>query len=712
MPLSPRALLLAGAALAAVSLGPVAHAGEVGAEGVRTGETAAVVDADAGAADTQVDGVVVTGARTRTSAVTGLDMSLRETPQSVTILDQARIRNFGLTSVNDLLTQVTGVNVEKVETDRTYYNSRGFDITNFQVDGIGLPLIWGIQFGDLDTVLFDRVEVVRGANSMMTGTGNPSATVNYVRKRPTDSFQASAALQYGSWDDYRLEADVAGPLNADGTVRGRLIYANEDKDSYLDHYHVNRNVYAALLAWDVTPKLTATAGYSLQDNRARGVLWGALPLNYKDGTLVDYPRSASTSADWTYWNVRDQTTFTELDYKFDNGWRIKATGTYKRFHEKAKLLYAYDNPDPDTGLGVLGMSGIYPSKYENFILDAYVSGPFQLFGRTHQLVVGGQTSKSTGEEWEDFALDTQIPYPAVGLWGSQQVAEPAYPGAELQSDQTDRLSRFYAAAHFSLTDQLKVVAGFNALKLKSKGYSYGVDTPRDEEKVSPYVGAVYDLTPNVSLYASYTDIFNPQSEVDIDHQTLAAAHGKSYEAGVKSEWFDHRLYLTGAVFRSQQADLAEYAGAFDNGQSYYAGIDTKVTGYELEATGAITDRWAVSAGWTQLKIEGENDQPARTYLPRKTFKATTTYTVPSLRNLTVGAAVRWQSEVSMVDIAPIEQKAYGVVDLMAGVDVTEKVRATLNLRNAADEKYLTSLMWNQSYYAAPRSVSLRLDYSF
>jgi outer membrane receptor for ferric coprogen and ferric-rhodotorulic acid len=696
-----RALLLAGASVAAVSWSGSALAAD-----------APAATADAGSAENQVDGVVVTGARTRTSAVTGLDMSLRETPQSVTILNQARIRDFGLTSVNDLLAQVTGVNVEKVETDRTYYNSRGFDITNFQVDGIGLPLIWGIQFGDLDTVLFDRVEVVRGANSMMTGTGNPSATVNYVRKRPTDTFKASGALQYGSWDDYRLEADVAGPLNKSGTVRGRLIYANEDKGSYLDYYHVNRNVYSGVLAWDVTPKLTATAGYSLQDNRSRGVLWGALPLNYSDGTLVDYPRSASTSADWTYWNVKDQTAFTELDYKFDNGWQIKATGTYKRFNEKAKLLYAYDNPDPATGLGVKGMSGIYPSKYENFILDAYASGPFQLFGRTHQLVVGGQTSKSTGKEWEDFALDTEIPYPAVGLWGSQQPAEPAYPGAYLASDQTDRLSRFYAAAHFSITDQFKVVAGFNALKLKSKGYSYGTDTPRDEEKVSPYVGGVYDLNQNVSLYASYTDIFNPQSDVDIDHQTLPAAHGKAYEAGIKSEWFDHRLYLTGAVFKSEQGDLAEYAGAFPNGQSYYTGIDTEVTGYELEANGALTDRWTLSAGWTQLKVEGENDQPTRTYLPRKTFKATTTYTFPELRNLKVGAALRWQSRVSMVDIAPIEQDAYGIVDLMAGVDVTDKIRATLNVDNVADEKYLTSLMWNQSYYAAPRSVSLRLDYTF
>ncbi|HWW25195.1 MAG TPA: TonB-dependent siderophore receptor [Caulobacter sp.] len=695
---SPRALLMAAAALVALSSAAVAQAEETGPA------------ADEAAVENQVDGVVVTGARTRTSAVTGLDMSLRETPQSVTILDQARIRNFGLTSVNDLLAQVTGVNVEKVETDRTYYNSRGFDITNFQVDGIGLPLIWGIQFGDLDTVLFDRVEVVRGANSMMTGTGNPSATVNYVRKRPSDAFKASAALQYGSWDDYRLEADISGPLNAAGTVRGRLIYANEDRGSYLDYYHVNRNVYSGLLAWDVTPKLTVTTGYALQDNRSRGVLWGALPLLYSDSTRVDYPRSASTSADWTYWNVKDQTAFTELDYRFDNGWELKATGTYKRFHENAKLLYAYGNPDPDTGLGVKGMSGVYPSKYENFILDAYASGPFQLFGRTHQLVVGGQTSKSTGKEWEDFALDSEIPYPAIGLWGSQQVAEPAYPGADLKSDQTDRLSRFYGAAHFSVAEPLKIVAGFNALKLKSKGYSYGADTPRDEKKVSPYVGAVYDLNPNVSLYASYTDIFNPQSERDISNRNLPAAHGKAYEAGVKSEWFDHRLYLTGAVFRSQQDDLAIAVG-MDGTRTIYAGLDTRVTGYELEATGALTDRWTVSAGWTQLKIEGEEDEN-REYLPRRTFKATTAYTFPQLRNLTIGGAVRWQSAVSMVDIAPVEQKAYGVVDLMAGVDLTDKVRATLNVKNAADKTYLTSLMWTQSYYAAPRSVSLRLDYSF
>lgn len=694
---SLRAFLLAGAALIGA-----------GAPGLALAE-----DTPAAGADSQVvEGVVITGARTRTSAVTGLDMSLRETPQSVTLVGQERIKAFALTDVNQLLAQVTGVNVEKVETDRTYYNSRGFDITNFQVDGIGLPLIWGIQFGELDTVLFDHVEAVRGANSMMTGTGNPSATINYVRKRPTKTFQASAALQYGSWDNYRLETDVSGPLNASGTLAGRLIYANEDKDSYLDHYKVNRNVYGALLAWDATPHLTATVGWSMQDNRARGNNWGALPLVYSDGTRIDYPRSASTGADWTHWNVKDQTAFAELAWHFDNGWQIKTIGTFKRFEENAKLLYAYGNPDKTTGLGVKGMSGVYPSIYESYTLDAYASGPFRLLGREHQLVIGGQTSRSHDHEYEDFSQD-EIDYPAVQDWGRLQVAEPTYPGAYLAADQVDRLTRFYAAAHLNLTDRLKVVGGFNALWLRSKGFSYAVDQGRDANKVSPYVGAVYDLNDNISLYANYTDIFNPQVEVDINHDKLDPAHGKSYEAGFKSEWFGKRLYLTGAVFTSRQANLAEYAGTFaDSTKSYYAGVDTKATGYELEAVGAINDQWRVSLGWTDLTIKDGDGNKTRLYTPRKTLKASTTYTIPSIRNLTVGAQVRWQDDIQGQDIVPVTQKAYGVLDLMAGIDMTEKVRATVNVKNATDKTYLASLMWSQAYYAAPRSVSLRLDYAF
>jgi outer membrane receptor for ferric coprogen and ferric-rhodotorulic acid len=108
------------------------------------------------------------------------------------------MEDFRLDTINDVLAN-TGVTVEKVETNRTYYTARGFDITNFQMDGIGVPMTYSLQYGDIDMAMFDRVEIVRGANGLSSSTGNPSATVNFIRKRPTDDFQASAGLTIGSW---------------------------------------------------------------------------------------------------------------------------------------------------------------------------------------------------------------------------------------------------------------------------------------------------------------------------------------------------------------------------------------------------------------------------------------------------------------------------------------------------------------------------------
>jgi outer membrane receptor for ferric coprogen and ferric-rhodotorulic acid len=653
--------------------------------------------------------IVVEGRRAASTGATGLSLTPMETPQSVTIVDRQQIVDFNLRNADDLLDLVPGVNVQRTETERTVYDSRGFDITNFEVDGTGLPLISGIQFGQLDTAIFDRVEIIRGADSMLTGTGNPSATVNYVRKRPTKDFMLSATAEYGSWNDGRFEGDISGPLNQQGTLRGRFVYAYEDQDSYLDYYRRNRNVFYGVADWDVTSNLTLTAGYSIQDNRAKGNMWGTLPLTYSDGTYIDYPVSASTAADWTYWNIRDESAFAEALYKLDDGWTAKGMFTYKGFTEHAKLLYASGYPDKATGLGVSAMSGIYPSFYDQYMLDISADGPFTLFGRDHELVVGFNGSRNRGREFENFSTESPL-YPPVFDWSHVQVPEPSYPGAYLAADITDRLYRFYAATHLNITDRLKGIVGFNVVSLTSTGFSYGVDETRDETAASPYAGIMYDLTPNIALYASYTDIYNPQSDVDITHHRLASAHGESIEGGLKTQWLDKRLDITAAGFRGSQANLAQFAGTFPDGKSYSSGIDTFVTGYEFEITGHLTDDWTIAGGWTQLSIEDEQGNPTRTFTPTETLKLSTVYTVPSLSELKLGAALRWQNATTMPDIILLRQPAYAVVDLMAGIQVMEGLRATLNLRNLADEKYLNSLEWNQAYYAAPRSVTFSLEY--
>ncbi len=660
------------------------------------------------------------------AGATGLDLSLRETPQSVTVISAAQIRQFGLTDANQMLATIPGINVEADETDRTYYNSRGFDIVNFQVDGVGQPLDWGLQVGALDTAVYDRVEAIRGATGMLTGTGNPSATINYIRKRPTKTFQGDINASYGSWNTARLTADVSGPLNTDGTIEGRFVYAGTRSDSYLDYYGVDRNVYYGVLSWDITPKLKATAGYSQQDNLAHGNTWGALPLVYSDGTPIDYDVSANSGAPWTYWNTHDHQTFGELSYGFDNGWTIKGIYTRKSYNEDAKLLYPSGTPDPVTGLGVDAYSGIYPSLLKQDMFDVIANGNVSLFGREHQVVFGINSAHAASYKWEQFA--DLFAYPAILNGVITPPAEPTYPAAYLAEQIKTDTTRAYGAIHLNLTDKLKAIVGFNAVDLKSIGASYGVEENRAENKVSPYVGAVYDATANVSLYASYSDIFNPQSQSDINFHRFDAATGKSYEAGLKSEWFDNRLYATAAVFKSEQYGLAEFAGYLQStdptaagyiadpalaGKSYYVGIDTLVKGYELEVAGKITPTWTVNGGWTDLSIKDPSGANVRTYLPRKTLKLSTTYGLPQYRDLKLGAAVRWQSEVSTIAGGyPFSQKAYSVVDLMASIKVTDTVRASLNVKNALDKKYFGGLQWDQAFYAAPSSVSVSLDYSF
>lgn len=159
----------------------------------------------------------------RSRAATGLALTAQETPQAISTLTRAQLDDLGLNTVNDALMYAPGVTVERVETDRTYYTARGFDIDHFQLDGVGLPFTNGAQWGDVDTLIYDRIEVLRGANGLLTGTGQPSATLNFVRKRPTTAFQASGSASIGSWQTRRLTGDVSGALNADGGVRGRLV---------------------------------------------------------------------------------------------------------------------------------------------------------------------------------------------------------------------------------------------------------------------------------------------------------------------------------------------------------------------------------------------------------------------------------------------------------------------------------------------------------
>ena len=643
------------------------------------------------------------------STATGLDLGLRETPQSISVITQSQMDDFRLNSINDVLDSVPGISVERVETDRTYYSARGSDITNFQVDGIGMPMPYGLIDGDIDSAVYDRIEVIRGANGLLAATGNPSATINFVRKRPTADFNAEAEVSAGSWNNYRLEGDVSGTLNEAGNLRGRVIVVKQDRDSYLDRYQHDKTVLYGILEADIGDSTLLTLGHTYQDNDADSPMWGALPLIDSAGRRVHYDASASTATDWSYWKSRDYRTFAELAHEFANGWQAKAVVTHRRNTEDSKLFFV-------NGVTVDSMTA-FPSKYsmENtqWIGDVYAKGPFTLAGREHELVVGAQWARSDLEAKSRYGTDFGTLTLKEMLAGSRP--DNTYPAFSGGADFRDKRHSLYSAVHFNVTDRLDLIGGARMTSVESIGESYGV--PREVEhndKVTPYAGIVFALTDTHSVYASYTDIFNPQSEVDINRKPLAPLEGKSYETGIKSEWLGKKLNSTLALYRSKQDNVAESAGTIPaSADTYYRGVKATTKGVELDVAGEVTDRLKVQGGYSAMSLEGGDGESVKTYVPRHMFTLSTTYRVPMVEGLKVGMDVKWRGDIHReVSGYRVYQDSYTLVDLMASYDIDKRTTLALNLDNVTNEKYLTSLLWDQSFYGTPRSATLTLNWKY
>lgn len=653
-----------------------------------------------------------------TTSATRLNNSIRETPQSISVITREQLDDFRILSVNDALSYVTGIKVEQFETDRTEYTARGLNITSFQIDGLNSPISFsGTNYGDLDVAVYDRIEVLRGANGLIAGTGNPSATINFIRKRATKDFQAKFDLSAGSWDNFRLDADVSAALNADGSVRGRLVAVHQDKNSYLDRYGAERNVVYGVLEADITENTSIAIGHTYQKNDASGNNFGSLPLLYTDGSKRYYKVSDSVATDWAYMKVNTNVSFAELTHYLNNDWNVKGQLTHKETDSEGRYNYIDGNEDRTTGLGSFtSYPYIYSFKTKDHVADIYANGPFELAGRKHELVVGATWNKSYMTEYSRTG-DTLGTTFVSSFDDLANFPMPTFGAKSKSSDYQSTTTNIYTAAKLNPTDDLKVTVGGSLLSYELEGAAYGTpQEAKEHNKFTPYIGAVYDLNDIHSVYASYTGIYRPQVEIGADLKALAPLKGKNYEAGVKSEWFNKSLNSSFALFRTEQENQAQAVGTSGT-RTIYEGIQATTKGYEFDMSGEVTNSLSLNAGYTRLmSVKGDQDQNVNPFIPRHLVHLTTVYKVPFVQNLKVGASVNWQSDTH-VDIGTVRyvQDSYATLNLMANYKIDEHWSAAVNLYNVTDEKYLSSMRYasfGQSFYAAPFSGLATLTWKY
>jgi len=672
----------------------------------------------------------------RSRSATPLSMSLRDTPQSVTVVTQQRIEDQNLVTVTDVVNNVTGVSVNQYETNRAGFTARGFDIDNLQIDGV--PTTWdqpwssGEVLGSL--AIYDRVEVVRGATGLMTGAGNPSAAINLVRKRASSkTLTGSAELGIGRWDERRGQIDVSSGLNESGSIRGRVVGEYLEGDSWVALQKKKDKTFYATVEADLTPNTVLSAGYSRQETDPKAPMWGGLPFWYTDGTEANWDVSKTTAADWARWSTEYENYFAKLEHRFDNGWQVNATFARGDRSADSKLLYLSGVPDRQTGLGMFAFSGSYLTHTTQNDFGLHASGPFELFGRKHEAAFGYMHMKqhfNSDSRNADFgSVDSSVGN--FNNWNGAAYPEPAWSAPAFYESSQTRQEGLYGVARFSITDPLKAIIGARVTNYDKRGY--GLYTPeyrlKYDNEITPYAGLVYDLSNNYSVYASYTDIFQPQNLKDLAGNNLDPIKGKSYEAGVKGEFFDGRLNASFAVFQTRQDKLGQEAGLVDrdgNGplapEAYYrAARGAKSEGYEFDLAGQLARGWNASLGFSQFRARDAADVDINSVYPRKLLRVFTTYTLPGeLSGLTVGGGVNWEGRTYTVDPnAPagtnglINQDSFALINLMARYDITKQLSVQANVNNVTDKKHFGMFAaYGALTYAAPRSASLLVKYRF
>ncbi|WPP01904.1 TonB-dependent siderophore receptor [Pseudomonas sp. HR96] len=665
----------------------------------------------------QADGQSQGYAGKTASSTTRLGLSDKENPQAVTTVTRQELDDFRLNSVKQALRAAPSVTVEQTETDRTEFTSRGFDIGTFEYDGMGMPFTQTLLAGDQDMAEFEQVDILHGANGLMSGAGNPSATVNFVRKRPTDTAQAKVGISVGAWDTYREDVDVSGPLTDSGNVRGRFIYAHDKGNSYLDRYSHETTVAAGLLAFDLTDADTLTVGFSQHDSDSNGSTWGNLPLVDADGNAIHYSsRSSNIGQKWTYWDVHTQRAFAELKHDFGNGWNSKLTVTGVRQTQDTDMFYIQSVAGDDA----LSYPTHITSKSNQLIGEAQVSGPFSLFGREHDLTFGANYGRSHLKANEHDLTPTEelgsyyLPSFAGALAGTLTRPDLNYTYDTDNQNYTDTEKSLYAGARFSLADDLHWIVGARMLSADASGLNYGSDYyTREHGKVTPYTGLVYDLNDQWSLYGSWTKIYAPNYIVDANGKLLAPLEGVSEEIGVKGA-LDSGLNVTAALFKTRQQNVGEATGAYIGSQAIYDPQDYKSHGIELQADGELAPGLDILAGYTYVRIDDDNGDRARRYVPTHSVRGLATYRLPFMPKAKVGTRLSWQGPVQSDVTSEIRQNAYALVDLMASYDIDSHWSTALNLNNVTDRKYLQSLYNSATTanYGAPRNVTASLTWTY
>jgi len=693
-----------------------------------------------GAPGAEVEEVTVTGNRflsIDTSGTTNLPLPIEKVPQSISLVSGAFIKAANLKTLGEIAEYTAGAtNVGDPGGNGSVLRLRGFS-GGRSVDGLPLNISNGTSY-EPENAIYDRLEVVKGPTSVVYGVSSPGGLVNYVTKSATPQTTNYLLAQVGSWNNYRVEGQVAGSLDSADHIHAIGIVVRDQGDSFMQvQSHTNTTVYGGINA-DLSDSVTAYLHGGYQ-KFVRNPFDGMPTL--ADGSSAPVPRSffiGSPNIKLTstvYYAVAD------LTWHATDELELSVKVNYETGKNKGASAYGYGlQPNGNITLSAfnLGAAG-EGTRFDNYAvgvssiyhLDALgMKDSFVSLAALYQDNRGGFAGSSppggdvTGNIFNGVSSIGQ----ALETLLASSVGQRLFVSNRHNTNVT-----YSAQSVLKVADPLTVLLGVAYSKADSM--LSGTSAPRRfdfDGQVSYRAGVTYEIMPSLNAYASLSQSFSPQLNNSLDANGVASPlpplEGEQYETGLKYRSGDGRLLLTGSLFQIKQKNQGQF-DQFKNGTNYYKPIgEVTHKGFELEAVGQITSQWQVNAGYAYLDAKVTEDSNTlrvgqeRTFLPKQTWSVFTTYTLSDgmLQGLTLGAGIHHVSSQHTVyknaaGVRPTRDlPGYSVVDATVSYEI-DKWLLQLNARNVFDKHYLVNNYQSLQFgnvVGAPANVTLTVRRDF
>ena len=651
----------------------------------------------------------------RSGSATKTDTPLDEVPQAVSVIPATVLDDLRSPRIEKALDYAGGVARQNDFGGLTMYeySIRGLTTSEFYKDGFSVNRGY---MNPQDPSNVERIDVLKGPASSLYGRGDPGGTINIVSKRPQNDRFARLDLSAGRWDRYRSSLDVNTLLDDEGTMLYRMNLAVEDNKSFRDYRSSERQFFAPAFSWELSPQTRLLV--QAEVIRSSQV--------FDRGVVAPNDHLGSVSRSDFFGEPDDgeidnnnESLQAEIEQDLNASWTVRLASHYKQgrlnggateasfLADDARTLnreYRYRDFDWQDSITQLELRGlVYTGDIE------------------HNLLIG--------TEYERYAKDERLmrtrPISTIDIrepvYGQPRPPFSVGPGGR----STDRHELVHSRS-LNLQDQMRLSEKlFGVIGARYDHYEHRLDnevtgkrTEQTHEKITPRIGALYQLTPEVGVFANASQSFKPNTGAPRPGTgtSFDPEEGVGYEAGFKFDLLDSRLGMTVAAFHLTKENVLT-ADPADSTYQIAAG-EVRSRGLDLQLTGQLTDEVRVIGAYAYVDAEVTKDNTLASgsrllNVPEHSGSLLGVYEFldGGLKGLELGGGVNHVGDRSgNVADSGFELPGYTTVDLLARYKATQDLTLGANLNNAFDRTYYErsySNVWVMP--GEPRNLSLSLS---